>query len=628
MKGFFNNKTQLGPLACLLIYLGLGGFILLFTVFLQPGGMLYTLRNFLRVPLLLGLNLLPILAVLGILYALTGNLFFAGSLSSLLFHLLSLVNLIKMECRKDPFVPADFTLLGEAMTATGEYQLNLHIPYLLLILLMAGLLFALGFKFRTRRKPWQRGVIALALAGLLALGMFTAYPSAPLYEKMVASVNGLNYANVPKVFDELGWVYCFLHNFGLYEVQRPAGYDRAEAAAWAESPAEPLPGGALPVNVVFVQCEAFSDLFDSPAFAYSPEENPMYLFHQVAESPRAISGRIVVSNYGAGTANTEFDVLTGMQTNMLNEVPTSALRVIHKNSPSLARTFTALGYEGWFMHPGDRWFYNRESSYNFLGLHDQFFKDSFVDPVIKGSWISDETFGKTLLEHYEAHRAVSDAPWFAFTVTVQNHQSYPWTKYDFRMEDAKLKEPVSDATLETLSVYAEGIRDSSRLLRDLTTYFDQEAAPTLLIFWGDHLPALGGNFSVYREIGSEVGDESKLDAALDTYSTPFVIWANAAYDDAYDLQGRIPALELPAGDRISDIYLGELVYELLDMQGSDAYFDYLAQARRILPVICKGRYELPDGSQSWTLDPAQQSVVDKLYKWTYYRVMDQRIAEE
>ena len=143
MKRFFAKKIDLSPLWTVLLWLGLSGFILLICVALQPGALTNTLKNFLHEPRLILLNLFPILALLGILAALLGNLFWGASLTALIFPLLSAANLIKVECRKDPLVPADFGLLGEAMVATGEYQLDLHVPYLIVIALIVLALFLL-----------------------------------------------------------------------------------------------------------------------------------------------------------------------------------------------------------------------------------------------------------------------------------------------------------------------------------------------------------------------------------------------------------------------------------------------------------------------------------------------------
>lgn len=625
MKRVSKNRKSLPALWAFVLYIVISLAILAVTVYLQPGSMMNTFRNFLHDPRLLALNLLPIMAVFAFFFALFGNLFFAGSVTSVIFHALSLINLVKVECRKDPLVPPDFGLLGEAVTATGEYQLNLHPGRIALIAAFAIVLFVLGFKLKSRPKAWKRLVIGLVCVGCMTGAMMTVYPSKDLYMDMIGKIDGLTYTNVPKVFDETGFIYCFTHNFGLYEVEKPAGYDRAEAQAWASGTAAST-GTPVKANVIFVQCEAFSDIYDSPVFTYAPEDNPMYLYHQVAESPRALSGRIIVSNFGAGTANTEFDVLTGMQTNMLNSTPTSALRVVHKNVSTLARVFRKEGYGNWFMHPGERWFYNRESVYHYFGLDNQTFREDFSQLSYKGSWPSDDCFRQELIREYEKQTA-SGVPWFAFTVTVQNHQAYPWSKYSEKLPEAQLSIPVSDEAMENLSVYAEGIRDSSKMLRDLTGYFDGREEPVLLVFWGDHLPAMGANFGAYREIGLTTGDESNVDSALDTYATPYVIWVNEAFDALYGFRSRVDALDMGADDRISDIYLGELVYELMDMQGTDAYFDYLGEARRTLPAICMGRYALPDGTLTDSLMPEQQAVEDKLHKWTYYRVVDERVTE-
>ena len=630
MQQFFKKKIHLSWIWTGVFFLGISLFLLVLSVWLQAGPMRQTLLNFLHEPLLLILNLFPILAVLGFFFAVFGNLFWSASLSTLLFGLISLVNLIKIECRKDPLVPADFGLLGEAMIATGEYQLNLHIPYIILIVFLAALFFLAGFKFRTKQNAWLRWGGIAAVISMAVAAMLTVYPSDGIYKHVIKSVKDLSSSNVPAVFDETGFLYCFLHNVNLYDVQKPEAYNQMEAEQWARETDVVLENRQQP-HVIFVQCEAFSDIYDAPVFSYPEEENPLYLYHRVAESEQAVSGGIVVSNYGAGTANTEFDILTGVETNFLNENSTSAFRVIHKKMPSLARTFLSFGYKNWFMHPGDSWFYNRDSVYDRFGFADRSFVDDFLNSEReykwKGSRVADQGFGSMLLERFEAHRNSSDAPWFAFTVTIQNHQAYPWSKYDPRPPEVQISIPISDSATETLSVYAEGIRDSSILLDRLVWTFDELDEPTVLVFWGDHLPAMGSSFSVYQEIGLDIGNESDLHWALETYSTPFVIWGNKAFCESCDFAARKEALEMPAKERISDIYLGELVYELLDLRGSDPYFDYLGEARRVLPVINLGRYELPDGSITEELTADQNAVLQKLRCWGYYRVVDQIIQE-
>ena len=97
-----------------------------------------------------------------------------------------------------------------------------------------------------------------------------------------------------------------------------------------------------------IMCEAFNDVTDADAFTYSEEDDPMRGFHEVASSPNSISGHIVVPNFGAGTANTEFDVLTGMQTNLISATSNSAMRSFHHSVPSMATLLGDQGFEPLF----------------------------------------------------------------------------------------------------------------------------------------------------------------------------------------------------------------------------------------------------------------------------------------
>lgn len=599
--------------------------ILLFTLFIQIGPFTGTVRIQLQQPVLLMLNLLPILLTIALFYFLFGNLFYAAGIASVIFELLSLVNLIKMEGRRDPLVPADFSLLSEAVEAAGSYSLNLHPLYIAGIAGLALILILLGVKLKTPRpKPLLRAGGALLACGVFVLSMATVYPDQALYKKMISKVPKLSSSNVPQVFDQLGFPYCFLHNFRLYEIDRPADYSREEAAAWAA-------GGTTPemhkAHVIFIQCEAFTDITRSEAFVWDEETDPLRDYDLVAESPQAISGHVVVSNFGAGTANTEFDVLTGMQTNMISEGNVSSLRVIHKNVNSLARVFAAQGYQPYFMHPGYSWFYNRDSVYDYFGFPERVFEDDFVSPKILNSRISDESFRVRLLADFQKHTAASDAPFFGFTVTIQNHQAYHYYNYpNVPMPPVQVNRPLSDSSMEQLTVYSRGVRDSSRMLRELTETCDEMDEPLLLVFWGDHLPALGSNYAAYRELGIAVGEDRSFEETVSTYATPFVIWANRAYCETCDFSAARAALELDEHPRISDIYLGSLVYDLLHMDGADPYFDFLREARHSLQVLCKGVYQLPDGSLTDELTPEQAALVRKLHCWEYYRLVDERIT--
>ena len=134
--------------------------------------------------------------------------------------------------------------------------------------------------------------------------------------------------------------------------------DRDTAAAWDTGYTEPE--DASDINVIFVMNEAFSDVLNEDVFVFPEGEHPMEVYNELASGENAWAGHIIVPYFAGGTADTEFDVATGMQTNLLNPNSPSltAFRTVNRDLDSIFRVFGAEGYTSCFMHPGDSWFYN------------------------------------------------------------------------------------------------------------------------------------------------------------------------------------------------------------------------------------------------------------------------------
>ncbi|HMM06455.1 MAG TPA: sulfatase-like hydrolase/transferase [Clostridiales bacterium] len=612
--------TLLSLLACSLL-------IALSCLSIQPDSIIADLRDLNAQPVLLFLNWLPVLIVTALLYFIFGNVFYGAAFSSLIFNLLSYANLLKIEGRNDPLTPTDVFLFKEAVNATGSYQLNLHYHLILwLVTLMLAFVLLGIFRQSWRPKPWLRAVLVLFSAGLLMVFTFTVYADKTLYDRL----SGDFQTNVTEVYNTLGFGYCFLHNVNLYPIERPEDYDKAKVETWIDDWEADAVSDSKRVkpNVVFVMCEAFSDLANEDFFSYSEEKNPLYDYQLVANSKQAVSGHIVVSNICAGTANTEFDVLTGIETNMVSPQLISAFRCVRRNIMALPRIFTTEGYQTYFMHPGASWFYNRSSVYRYFGVTDQVFKDVFNEADYKGNMVSDAAFLARLEEDFAKRTKESEEPLFAYTVTIQNHQAYTYEKYPFAVEEAPLTVAVSDETKEAVSVYMEGVRDSSTMLLSLTEYLDCVDEPTMVVFFGDHRPALGTNNSTYTELGMDFSVSDDIASVINTYETPFVIWVNQSYYDQIDFADAVSSLSLPKDHLISNIYLGSVVSEIIGLMGEDPYLDYLSEARRVLPVICNGNYYLPDGTYTTKLNETQSEIIDQLYQWKYYRLKDEIVSDD
>jgi phosphoglycerol transferase MdoB-like AlkP superfamily enzyme len=598
----------------------LSGFYTLLCLWIQPNSLRSVLSVFRGQPLLIVLNALPIGLLLLAFAFLFRNVFSAAALVGTCCALLSVANRIKIEVRDEPVFPRDFALLKEVGSAVGTYSIRW--PWAVLAVILLCMIACLAAARLVGCKPvpgqWKGRAagFAVSLGTLIAL-IFTVYASGSLYGSFQTS----NAYYVPSVFNELGFPYCFCRHFTTYAVDKPEGYHRETAEQWEQSPTGGTP---REVSVIMVMNEAFSDLTDASMFTYPAERDPLANFHALSQDAYCISGHVVVPGFAGGTANTEFDVLTGMQTNALSASTTSALRAVNRNLDSLFRIFGADGYATSFVHPGDDWFYNRENVYRWLGAQESLFVDEMEQPEYKGRWVTDDYLAGLIEQRFETTVSQGD-PMFSYITTIQNHMSYTADKYGANgsFPPVETSADLSDSVRTMLSVYVEGVRDADAMLGRLADYFSARQEPVVLVYFGDHLPDLGNQQLGYTELGMGLTpDTPGSDSYLRAYETPYLIWGNAAAGEALDWSETVASMALPQDGRISACYLGASILELTGRKDANPWFQYLTEVRQALPVIQSNTCVRPDGSivQTEQLSQEEQTLIAKLRQWSYYKL--------
>lgn len=639
-------KLRLPLWASFLVAVALAGAITLLALWCQPNALRTVLVTFRAQPLLIVLNAMPVGLLLLTFAFLFRNVFFGAAAVNFLVCGLSIANRIKIEVRDEPVFPRDISLLKEVGSAMGSYDIRFPAAVIAAVVLVSALLAVLGIFIgckppsltalrarvgadspgvpaSSRLKGWLLRLLGAAASfGMLTALILTVYASDTLYNSFRVS----NAYYIPSVFNELGFPYCFCHQFTTYLVDKPDGYSQREAEAWETGD---VSGQGENVHLIMVMNEAFSDITDEDAFAYTEETNPLPTLHALRSDPHAISGHVVVPGFAGGTANTEFDMLTGMQTNALSATTTSAFRVVNRNLDSVLRVFANDGYHTSFVHPGDDWFYNRENVYRWLGAEETVFVDQMGELQYKGRWVTDDCMAAFIEKAFQS--AVADGELLcSYTTTIQNHMSYTADKYGegYDYPDVPLTLPVSEETETLLKVYVEGARDADAMLGRLRDYFSGVDEPVVLAFWGDHLPYLGDNQLAYRELGSEVATtEDNRTNPLASYETPYVIWANNAAAEILDWDRTVSSLDLPEHGTLSASFLGALLLELTGRGEENPWFSFLNDLRRELPVVQKKTYLLPDGSYTKLISSSQLESLQKWRRWSYYKLMDKVIAE-
>ena len=617
------HKSQSGALpwwGSALLAVLLAGVVTLLALWCQPNALRQIAGIFVKQPLLIILNALPVGLVLLAAAFLFGNVFYGAALSALLFGLFSCANTVKIAVRDEPVFPRDLALLKEVGAVVGSF--HVEIPYTLIaaVLVAAAALIVLGWLLPPAPGPLRalQGLPGRALGALVSLGVLAAltltlFASNTLYNSFTIA----NPYYVPGAFNQLGFPYCFFHHFTTYAVERPAGFRADEAEIWQSGGTD---GSDAPgVNVVIVMNEAFSDISDAPQFDWTAETDPLKNLHALRAEPNALLLHTAVPGFAGGTANSEFDVLTGIQTNALSETTSSAFRVVNRDLDSLFRVYGAAGYATQFFHPGDPWFYNRENVYRWFGAEDIRFLPDFPDAQYKGRWVTDQYLAGQIIGALDD--AVAEAtPLFHYTTTIQNHMSYTADKYgaDYVFPPLSLSDGVtcSEASETMLKVYFEGVRDADALLGALADDFRERSVPVVLVYFGDHLPHLGEDRLAYRELGLEPGlPEAEQSDPFAAYETPCLIWANDAAAAVLSWDAAVAALELPEDGTISAAFLGALVLELTGRGDQDPWFSYLNELRRSVPVV-QGELYGPHSVSEAELD----ALITKWRRWSYWKL--------
>lgn len=617
------HSRPVGLLTAILLGLACSVVVTLFVLWAHPVSVLAMLGKMLRQPLILFLNWLPIALLTAAFAFAFRNVFFSSALVGLIVGAMSLINRVKLTIRGEPFVPRDISLIKEAADAAGSYDMTLPWFQIGCLVVMTAVFIVLGVLLPLKKSedaPKKRGALVRVMGFVLCLAVLVGavglvYSSTDLYN----SFETTEPYNLSSVNNELGFAYYFCYHFSTYKIEKPEGFDRDEAASW-ETGYESAPDAA-DVNVVFVMNEAFSDILNEDVFVFPEGENPMEVYNTLAEGENAWAGHIVVPYFAGGTADTEFDVASGMQTNLLNPAAPSltAFRTVNRDLDSIFRIFGADGYTSCFMHPGQSWFYNRENVYDWFGADESFFVEDF-DAEYKGSWVTDESVLRELVSRFEEKSAGGGLD-FTYAVTIQNHMSYTAEKYgDYVCPEVETTAELSPEIQTAVNVYAEGIRDANAMLEDLTEFYSEQSEPVLLVFFGDHLPYLGDNRQGYAELGLPAASVTGGEDPFAAYTAPVLFWCNDAAAEALDFANAIEALDLPADGRISACYLGAAVLELTGRGEVSPWFAFLNEMRRELPVLHNGYYESADGEIITEPTAEEAALVSRMRCWAYYKL--------
>lgn len=458
-------------------------------------------------------NALLLLALFNLLYILPRKWFMATSLMlSGVLVIFAYANQVKMELRSSPISVADFALLKEL--GSLEQPIGINIPLLVGIgLAFIVLIAAIVIGVPKLKENWILKTGVFLVSVLFLVMVWTDKPASPMEN-----------ANFENTWWKLEIALMRNGVFGNFvmlaknsRIEPPDGFSAGNMKAIAETyqPAE-REGGEKP-NVIFLMSESFIDpyLLGEQHFAKDPVPN----FRRL--SNESLHGGMYSSEFGGGTANVEFEALTGfsMQFMPANFVPYQLY--ITKPLPSAAYAFREADYETTAIHSYFGWFYQRESVYRQLGFN-RFISGEFMDldqPNDPGKGFPKD---KHITDSIMATLDRTEGPDFIHAVAAEGHSPYYKTEQSEFMNSGTLPEE----TQQYLAGYTGKVHGADAELGRMVEQIEARGEPTILLFFGDHYPSFSDNEAMYGAAGTGIANDmlGDYDDFIATHKVPYFIW--------------------------------------------------------------------------------------------------------
>lgn len=497
-----------------------------------------------------------------LLYCLTPKKKIAVGIALTVSLAFGLTNYYVSKFRGSPVMPSDLLSIGTAFQVAGGYVFEVSDQILAAVMewyIAVAVLCCLPEEEINVNK--RRKAAAGVLAFCLSFVCLSAFDVEENYDF------AFNYWDIGETYRRVGSTLGFAAMAQKISMDEPEGYSlqRVEEIFYKNDQVEDA--RQISPTIIAIMDESFGDLRVIGDFECSEE----YLKNWYSIDNYIYRGNCYVSVYGGGTANSEFEFLTGCSmANCQGIIPYQVCNM--KNVGNIADVLKQAGYETTAVHPEYKGNWNRMKVYanmgfdNFLGIED------FINPQLVQGHICDESSFEKIIELYES----GSRKQFIFNVTMQNHGGYNIEEIQ-EYETIRLKEEWQHYT--DVETYLTLIRESDEAINNLLEYFKGVEEPVIICIFGDHLPSVSDSW--IEEVRRNSADD--LAAAEEMYAVPYMIWAN------YDTMQEQCRMDISAN------YLGALLLETAGVPKT-AYIDYLNNMRQEIPVINTFGYRMNDGT--------------------------------
>ena len=436
---------------------------------------------------------------------------FATAMLSLIWLALGIANGVILINRMTPLTTKDFDNLKDGWSIIGNYFSTKTLIIVIVSVIAATILGIIIYRKSPRmsQKPNYKKVlatIAIAIASCFAL----------ITGGMKVGILDTFFYNLAYAYADNGVPYCFVITAVKSGVDKPVDYsaDRIEGIfknneLGKDKVYEPGNDDNTSVsnkpNIIFLQLESFIDPMLVNDVKYNKDPVPYYRKLMKEYS----SGYLTVPACGAGTANVEFEVMTGMSVKNFGPGEYPYKTVLKENTVECAPyDLKLLGYSTHAIHNHRGAFYYRNKVFANMGF-DTFTCLEYMNNVVKTpkNWAKDQILTGQIKDALKSTKGQD----YIYTISVQGHGRYP-TEQVITDPEIQVTEATSEEQKWGYEYYANQVYEMDRFVKALTDELAKFDEDVVLVMYGDHLPAL------------DMTEAEMTNGSL--YETQYIIWDN------------------------------------------------------------------------------------------------------
>lgn len=497
----------------------------------------------------------------------------AAILQMILLISLALVQYYVYHFRGRSFTLSDLRLIRTAANVAGHYS---YIPELRVGLCLGTvIIWIIGIRILAVIRLRRFRIIRMVLAVILCLSTYSF-----LSDKEFASKHNslkLEMWNIDQEYRHKGVLLMLASEVQYLTADKPESYSTekvetiaAEHTSLYQEKEFSEQDTIMPENLIVIMNEALADFrilgMDEDQINVTPHIDGLESKHG-----SVYKGYLQVPVFGGGTANTEYEVLTGNSMAFWDNWTMAYQVYIQSKEYGMTSVLRQHGYDALAMHPENPLNYNREAVYasmdfnNFISMNnwDKNYKERIRKHVSDKSCYE---YAEQLIKNKTSNRI------FLFLLTMQNHSGYQTKDYETTVSLNM------DQDYPQAEEYLTSLKESDEAFGKLIDDFQEAEEPTMIVLFGDHMPNLLDGF--YDELRQKSGLDP-AEFSRRQFRTPYVIWTN------YEMTApKIPIM--------SSNYFGNYILEMIGAELS-AYNKMSLNVLNQIPVINENEVMTAEG---------------------------------